>query len=69
MSTVAEIEAALEKLPVDAQHAVAAWLEAKLWPETSAMTAAIDEAERSLADDGGVPIADVRQNLRSWITG
>ncbi len=68
MSTVAEIEAALEKLPVDAQRAVAAWLEAKLWPEASAMTAAIDEAERSLADEGGVPVADVRQNVRSWIT-
>ena len=68
MSTVAEIESALEKLPVDAQRAVAAWLEAKLWPETSAMTGAIDEAERSLADEGGVPVADVRQNLRSWIT-
>ncbi len=68
MSTVAEIESALEKLPVDAQRAVAAWLEAKLWPETCAMTTAIDEAERSLADEGGVPVAEVRQNLRSWIT-
>ena len=69
MSTVAEIESALEKLPVDAQRAVAAWLEAKLWPETPAMMAAIDEAERSLAEEGGVPVEEVRQNLRSWITG
>lgn len=67
MSTVAEIEAALEKLPVDAQRAVAAWLEARLWPETPAMTAAIDEAERSLVGEGGVPVEEVRQNLRSWI--
>ena len=55
--------------PVDAQHAIAAWLEAKLWPETSAMTTAIDEAERTLADKVGVAVADVRQNLRSSITG
>ena len=48
MSTVTEIEFALEKLPVDAQREVAAWLVAKLWPETPAMLAAIDEAERSL---------------------
>ena len=69
MSTVTEIEAALAKLPVEAQRQVAVWLEEKLWPETPAMLAAIDEAERSLAEEGGVPVEDVRKNLRQWITG
>jgi hypothetical protein len=69
MSTVTEIESALERLPVDAQREVAAWLDARLWPETPAMLAAIDEAERSLSEEGGVPVEDVRKNLRSWITG
>ena len=46
VSTVAEIESALEKLPVAKQREVAAWLDAKLWPETPAMLAAIDEADR-----------------------
>jgi hypothetical protein len=68
MSTVTEIEAALERLPEDAQRQVAAWLEAKLWPETSAMLTAIDEAESSLVEEGGVPLEEVRQNLRQWIT-
>ncbi len=68
MSTVTEIEAALEKLPEDAQREVAAWLEAKLWPETPAMLAAIDEAERSLVEEGGVPLEEVRRNLRQWTT-
>ena len=68
MSTVSEIEAALERLPEDAQRQVAAWLEAKLWPETPAMLAAIDEAERSLVEEGGVPLEEVRRNLRQWIT-
>jgi len=68
MSTVAEIENAIEKLPVNTQHQLAAWLESKLWPETPAMLAAIDEAERSLADEGGVPVEDVRKNLHQWIT-
>ncbi len=68
MSTVTEIEAALEKLPLDAQREVAAWLESKLWPETAGMLAAIDEADESLARDGGVPVEDVRKNLREWIT-
>ncbi len=69
MSTVTEIEAALEKLPEDAQREVAAWLEVRLWPETPAMLAAIDEAERSLVEEGGVPLDEARRNLRQWITG
>ena len=68
MSTVMEIETAIEKLPVNAQHQLAAWLESKLWPGTPAMIEAIDEAERSLADEGGVPVEDVRKNLGQWIT-
>jgi hypothetical protein len=68
VSTVAEIESALEKLPVAKQREVAAWLDAKLWPETPAMLAAIDEADRSLAEEGGVPVEDVRRNLSQWIT-
>ena len=69
MSTVMEIESALAKLPIEAQREVAAWLESKLWPETPAMLASIDEAERSLAEEGGVPVEDVRKNLDQWITG
>jgi len=47
ISTVTEIESALAKLPLVTQCEVAAWLESILWPETSAMMASIDEAERS----------------------
>jgi hypothetical protein len=69
MSTIAEIESALAKLPVDAQCEIAAWLEARLWPNPVAMHAALDEAERSLVAEGGVPVDDVRKNLLSLITG
>lgn len=69
MSTVAEIESALEKLPVEAQREVAAWLQSKLWPETPALVAAVEEAERSLAEEGGIPVEDARKNLRRWLTG
>lgn len=69
MGTVAEIESAIEKLPVEAQRELAAWLEARLWPESHAMHSAIDEAERSLVEEGGVPLEDVRKNLGRWITG
>ena len=67
MSTVMEIETAIERLPINMQHQLAAWLESKLWPETPAILAAIDEAERSLAEEGGVPVEDVRNNLHQWI--
>lgn len=63
-----EIESALEKLPVEAQREVAAWLETRLYPETPAMLGAIDEAERSLAEEGGVSVEAVRKNLHQWIT-
>jgi hypothetical protein len=69
MSTVPEIQSALEKLSVDGQREVAAWLEARLWPETPAMLVAIDEADCSLAEEGDVRVEGVRRNLRSWITG
>ena len=54
---------------MDAQCEIAAWLEARLWPEPAAMHAALDEAERSLVAEGGVPVDDVRKNLLSLITG
>jgi hypothetical protein len=69
MSTVSEIESALAKLPVEAQCEVAAWLESQLWPKAPEMLAALDEAERSLSEEGGVPVEEVRQNLQRWITG
>jgi hypothetical protein len=69
MRTVMEIESALAKLPLNEQCEVAAWLESRLWPEAPAMVADIDEAERSLAEEGGVPVEDVRKNLSRWITG
>lgn len=54
---------------MDAQCEIAAWLEAGLWPNPVAMHAALDEAERSLVAEGGVPVDDVRKNLLSLITG
>lgn len=69
MSTITEIEAAIEKLSLTEQSVVADWLNTRLVAETPAMLAAIDEADRSLVEEGGVPITDARRNLRQWITG
>jgi hypothetical protein len=54
MTKLAEIQAVSLDLPV---------------AESPEMIAAIDEADRSLAAEGGVPVEDVRQNLRRWING
>jgi len=69
MSTVAEIEAAIEKLsPVEMQE-LAQWLAERLpAEETPQMLAAIDEADRSLEEEGGVPVEEVRRKIRRWIT-
>lgn len=69
MSTVTEIATAIETLTPEQQRELADWLAARLIAETPEMLAAIDEADRSLAAEGGVPVEDVRRNLRQWITG
>ena len=67
MSTVAEIESAIETLTPTQQREVADWLAARLIEEPPEMLAAIDEGERSLVTERGVPIEDVRRNLSRWI--
>lgn len=64
-----EIESAIEALTPAQQRELADWLTSRLVGETPEMLAAIDEADRSLAAEGGVPVEDVRRNLRQWITG
>lgn len=67
MRTVTEIQTALEKLTEDEQREVAAWLEAKLWPETPAMLAAIDEGERSLREEPTISAEELRRKIEDWV--
>ena len=57
-----------ENLTPAQRRELADGLAARLIAEMPEMLAAIDEADRSLAADGGVPVEDVRRNLRQWIT-
>jgi hypothetical protein len=68
MSTVAEIEAALEKLSPAQQREIADWLESRLMPETPAMLAALDEGIRSLETEPTVPLEEVRRKIKAWAT-
>lgn len=66
MSTVADIEAAIEKLSPQEQRELADWLNSRLVEETSAMLASLDEGIRSLENEPAIPIDDVRRKIRAW---
>ena len=69
MSTVAEIEAAIAKLPASQQWEIAKWLEESLLnEETPAMLAALDEGIRSLETEPTVPLEEVRKKIKGWAT-
>ena len=69
MSTVSEVEAALEKFTPEQLREVAEWLNARLAPgETPEMLAAIDAGLHSLETEPGLSAEDVRRNIRAWAT-
>ncbi len=69
MSTVAEIESAIEKLPAAEQRELARWLEERLLQEESPeMLAALDEGIRSLEEKGAREYTrgELEQKVRQW---
>ena len=69
MSTVTEVESALEKFTPAQMREVADWLSARLIPEEAPeMLAAIDEGLRSLETEPTLSVEEVRQNIRAWAT-
>ena len=70
MSTVQEIEAALDRLPPEQLREVGDWIAARQMPETTpAMLAALDEGIRSLETEPTLPAEDVRRKIKAWATG
>lgn len=70
MSTVAEIEAAIERLSPQQLRELADWLTNRLITgETPAMLAALDLGIRSLESEPTVPVEDVRKKIKAWTTG
>jgi len=70
MSTVQEIEAALDRLPPEQLREIGDWIAARLMPETTpAMLAALDEGIHSLENEPTVPAEDVRRKIKEWSTG
>ena len=70
MSTVPEIEAAIERLSPLQIRELADWLTDRLLPgETPAMLAALYAGIRSLESEPTVPAEDVRKKIKAWTTG
>ncbi|MGA2657523.1 MAG: hypothetical protein ABSH34_08375 [Verrucomicrobiota bacterium] len=71
MSTMVEIQQAIEKLGDRDKKALAAWLSSTgdTWmsePEEAALLASLDEAARQLDAGQGVAIEEVRSMVPQW---
>lgn len=71
MSTITEIQEAIEKLPSSEKSALAAWLQSKEEPimseaEEAALLARLDKAAAELDAGKGVPLERVREKIRGW---
>jgi hypothetical protein len=70
MSTVTEIEAAIERLSPPQVRELADWLTDRLIAgETPAMLAALNAGTQSLESEPTVPAEDVRKKIRAWTNG
>ena len=71
MSTITEIQEAIEKLPAGEKSVLAAWLLSQeelimSGREEAALFARLDKADAELDAGKGVPLARVREKIRGW---
>lgn len=71
MSTITEIQEAIQKLPANEKSALAAWLQSQEEPiiseaEEKALLASLDQAANELDAGEGIPIERVREDIRRW---
>jgi site-specific recombinase XerC len=71
MSTLAEIQDAVARLPGSERKALQLWLNSQSEPELTALEErrllrSLDEAVRDIDAGKGVPINDVRKRMASW---
>lgn len=71
MSSVMEIQAAIEKLSPQEKSTLTAWLESQEEPilsasEEAALLKRLDEAAKQLDDGKGVPLDEVRSLVSKW---
>jgi len=73
MSTVVDIQKAIERLPQKDQAALTAWLQSRDEPilskqEEAVLLASLDKAAAELDAGQGVPIETVRERVAKWAT-
>ena len=73
MSTITEIQQAIERLPLSEKSALSAWLQSQEEPimsraEEAALLASLDRAADELDAGKGIPIERVREDIRRWAT-
>lgn len=73
MSTITEIQQAIERLPLNEKSALSAWLQSQEEPlmseaEEAALLASLDRAAAQLDAGKGIPIERVREDIRRWAT-
>jgi hypothetical protein len=71
MSTVAEIQEAIEKLPDKEKAALNVWMQSHEEPlmtpeEERALLASLDRAAQELDSGKGVPVEKVREMVAKW---
>ena len=73
VSTITEIQQAIDKLPAKERSALAAWLRSQDQPrmserEEAALLASLDKAAIELDAGHGVPVERVREIVGRWLT-
>ena len=71
MNTLAEIQNAVARLPIDEKKALSLWLNSQTEPEMTAqeeqqLLRSLDEAVRDLDAGKGVSIEEARKRVVSW---
>jgi len=71
MSTITEIQEAIEKLPANEKSALAVWLQSQEESvmsdgEEKALLARLDKAAAELDAGEGIPLDRVREKIRGW---
>jgi predicted transcriptional regulator len=73
MSTITEIQKAIDRLPTKEKSALTTWLQSQEEPalsetEETALLARLDKAAAELDAGKGVPLDRVREKIRGWAT-
>jgi hypothetical protein len=73
VSTIAEIQDAIEKLPPQEKEALSTWISSQeeiemSLDEEAALLASLEKAEQQLDSGKGIPLEKARDMVRQWVS-